>query len=165
MRLNTQSCNYDFLWIDTDEWVWGWTDKKLTPVAICSHSHAKRLLLRLYSISSCVWRCFCSEGPDVCGCPGEDHFSHHDWTKQTILRSGESVWNLFLLLPVCLFIHLHRWLLTPDLTDLLSFTSGQQTITFPHGDVPALNLKIVGIFSARHNTLDGGEVENHFCCR
>lgn len=41
MRLNTQSCNYDFLWIDTDEWLWGWTDKKLTLFSICSHSHAK----------------------------------------------------------------------------------------------------------------------------
>lgn len=31
---------------------------------------------------------------DVCGCPGEEPFSHHEWRVQTILSSGASVWSL-----------------------------------------------------------------------
>lgn len=104
---------------------------------------------------------------DVCGCPGEEHFSHHDCRIQIILSSGRRcVESFFFFFFYVLLSVTDPWPLTPDPTNLLSFASGQQTITIPHGDVTAFNLKIVGISSACLcwcNSWDGREGENHFC--
>lgn len=160
MRLNTQSCNYDFLWIDTDEWVWGWTDKKLTPASICSHSHAKRLLLRLYSISACIWQWFCSEGRRRLWLSRWRSLLS-SWLKETDnLKFWRKCMKSFFFF--CFFLSVSVDPFTSLTSDTWPHWPAQFYIrTTNHNNstyVSAFNLKIVAISSAylcRRNTLGG----------
>lgn len=97
---------------------------------------------------------------DICGCPGEDHFCHHDWRKQTIWSSGESVWSLFF------FFFASSCLSVDPFTSLTSDTWPHWPAQFyirttNHNNstyVSTFNLKIVAISSAHlcwRNTLGG----------